>query len=58
MGISIRQVKGLQEALDDKTQRQTVEALIERIETLENKLNLLTDNGKITTINLIEEETQ
>lgn len=58
MGISIRQVKGLQEALDNKAQRQTVEALIERIETLENKLNLLTDNGKITTINLIEEETQ
>lgn len=58
MGISIRQVKGLQEALDDKVQKSTVESLIERIETLENKLNLLTDNGKITTINLIEEETE
>lgn len=58
MGISIRQVKGLQEALDDKAQESTVEALVGRIQELENRINLLTDNGKITTINLAEEETQ
>ena len=56
MGISIRQVKGLQEALDDKVQKSTVEALVGRIQELENRINLLTDNGKITTINLVEEE--
>lgn len=58
MGISIRQVKGLQEVLDNKATTTSVEALIERIQTLENKLNLLTDNGKITTISLVEEETE
>lgn len=58
MSISVRQVKGLQETLNNKVQRSTVEALIERIETLEDKINLLTDNGKITTISLVEEETQ
>ena len=58
MGISIRQVKGLQEVLDNKATTTSVEALIERIQTLENKLNLLTDSGKITTISLVEEETE
>lgn len=56
MGISIRQINGLEDALEDKAQNSVVEALTERIQELENKLNLLTDNGKITTISLIEEE--
>ena len=56
MGISIRQIKGLEDALEDKAKNSVVEALTERIQELENKLKLLTDDGKITTINLIEEE--
>ena len=55
MGISIRQIKGLQEALDSKVQDSVVQALIERIQELENRLNVLTNNGEITKIEISDE---
>lgn len=55
MGVSIRQIKGLKEALEDKAKSSAVEALVERIQELENRINLLTNNGEITKIEVSEE---
>lgn len=56
MSIDITQIKGLREELNNKVNNSNMESLINRVTELENKLNLLTDSGKITTISLVEEE--
>ena len=58
MSIDITQIKGLREELNNKVSNSDIESLISRVTELENRFNLLTDNGKITTISLVEEETE
>ena len=61
MSINIKQVKGLEDQLRDKADKsdlELLEALQERINTLESRINALTDDGKITKISLVEEENQ
>ena len=61
MSINIKQVKGLEDKLKDKADKsdlELLEALQERINTLEDRINALTDNGKITTMSLVENETE
>ena len=47
MAINIKQVGGLEERLNN---------LLNKIEDLENKLNVLTNNGEITRIEISEEK--
>ena len=47
MAISIKQIGGLEENLNN---------LLSRIQDLEDKLNVLTNNGEITKIEISEEE--
>jgi hypothetical protein len=47
MAISIKQIGGLEENLNN---------LLSRIQDLEDKLNVLTNNGEITKIEVSEEE--
>lgn len=61
MSINIKQVKGLEDQLRDKADKsdlELLEALQKRINTLEDRINALTDNGKITTMSLVENETE
>ena len=58
MSIDITQIKGLREELNSKVSSSDIESLIDKVTELENRLNLLTDNGRITTMSLVEEETE